>query len=98
LILGDDLQGESPFAQAVLIRGQHQEGLHLTVAHPRRVKLARPKFGGDWLAVKPGGELALLHALTLELVRRGVPEGTPPAVAEALRGLTRSLAEWSPDK
>ena len=55
LVLFEDLQGESPFAQAVLIRGQHQFGVHITVAHPRRVKLARPKFGGDWLASKPGG-------------------------------------------
>jgi len=47
LVLGDDLQGEAPFVQAVLIRGQHQQGLHLTVAHPRRVKLAGAKFGGE---------------------------------------------------
>ncbi|HEV2104206.1 MAG TPA: 2Fe-2S iron-sulfur cluster-binding protein, partial [Candidatus Eisenbacteria bacterium] len=63
LVLFDDLQGEAPFSQACLIRGQHQRGLHLTVAHPRRVKLARPKFRGDWLAVRPGAELALVNAL-----------------------------------
>jgi hypothetical protein len=60
-VLGDDLQGESPFAQAQVIRGQHQKGLHLTIAHPRRVKLALTKFRGDWLAYKPGSELALVN-------------------------------------
>ena len=75
LVLGDDLQGESPFAQAVLIRGQHQAGLHLTIAHPRRVKLAGAKFGGDWLALKPGSELALLHGLTRAALEHGTPAG-----------------------
>ncbi|HEY6865969.1 MAG TPA: molybdopterin-dependent oxidoreductase, partial [Candidatus Eisenbacteria bacterium] len=97
LILGDDLQGESPFAQAVLIRGQHQAGVHLTVAHPRRVKLARAKFRGQWLALRPGGELALLHGLVRAALEPGVPGGLPAPVAEGLTRLQASLAAWTPE-
>jgi len=96
LVLGDDLQGESPFAQAVLIRGQHQAGLHLTVAHPRRVKLARGKFRGDWLGLNPGSEAALIHGLTRAALERGVPAGLPADVAEGLTRLQSSLAPWTP--
>jgi NADH-quinone oxidoreductase chain G len=101
LVLGDDLQGESPFLQAVLIRGQHQQGVHLTVAHPRRVKLAGPKFGGEWLALRPGSELALLSGLTraaLELGAPGLPAAVPAAVAAGLPALKASLAAWTPAK
>jgi NADH-quinone oxidoreductase subunit G len=96
LVLFDDLQGESPFAQAVLIRGQHQAGLHLTVAHPRRVKLARPKFRGDWLGCRPGSELALVNALTKAALDLGgsVP-GEAAAGLEALRG---ALSAWTPER
>ncbi|MBI3539985.1 MAG: molybdopterin-dependent oxidoreductase, partial [Candidatus Eisenbacteria bacterium] len=79
LVLGDDLQGEAPFAQAQLIRGQHQRGLHLTVAHPRRVKLARTKFGGDWLAYRPGSEPALVAALARAALELGDAAGAAPA-------------------
>jgi len=97
LVLGEDLQGEAPFAQAVLIRAQHQRGLHLTVAHPRRVKLARPKFKGTHLAVKPGGELALVHGLTLAALELGLPDGLPADVSTALGSLRGSLAAFTPD-
>ena len=98
LVLGEDLQGESPFAQAVLVRGQHQAGLHLTVVHPRRVKLARAKFGGQWLALKPGGEAALLHGLTRAALEHRVPEGLPAAAAAGLGELQASLAAWTPER
>jgi NADH-quinone oxidoreductase chain G len=98
LVVGEDLQGESPLAQAVLIRGQHQRGLHLTVAHPRRVKLARPKFRGEWLPVRPGGEVALLNALTRAALDSGVPAGLPAEVAGGLTALAASLASWTPQR
>ena len=98
LVLFEDLQGESPLAQAAAIRGQHQLGLHLTVAHPRRVKLARPKFKGEWLGVKPGGELALLHGLTRAALELGDPMGLPPDVAESLPALKQALAAWTPER
>ena len=98
LILGEDLQGEAPFGQAVLVRGQHQNGLHLTVAHPRRVKLARAKFKGEHLAVRPGGELALIHALTHAALDLGVPEGVPSDVTAALEKLRGALGSWSAEK
>jgi predicted molibdopterin-dependent oxidoreductase YjgC len=92
LVLFDDLQGEAPFAQAAIVRGFRQRGLHVTVAHPRRVKLARPRFKGDWLAVRPGAELSLVLALTRAALELGVPEGTPSDVAHALESLRSSLA------
>lgn len=98
LVLGDDLQGEAPFAQAVLIRGQHQQGLHMTIAHPRRVKLARSKFKGDWLGYTPGSEVRLINALTVAALEDGVPEGVPAGVADGLRKLGSELAGDAPDK
>ena len=92
LVLFDDLQGEAPFAQAAIVRGFRQRDLHVTVAHPRRVKLARPRFKGDWLAVRPGAELSLVLALTRAALELGVPEGTPSDVAHALESLRSSLA------
>ena len=96
LILGEDLQGESPFAQAQVIRGQHQQGLHMTVAHPRQVKLARTRFGGDWLAFRPGSELALIEGLARAALDLGDPAGLPPEVAGGLAALKTSLAQATP--
>ncbi|MEQ1831961.1 MAG: NADH-quinone oxidoreductase subunit NuoG [Candidatus Eisenbacteria bacterium] len=98
LVLFEDLQGEAPLAQAAVVRGFRQRGLHVTVAHPRRVKLARPRFKGDWLAVKPGAELALTLALTKAALDLGLPEGTPADVASALEALKGSLAGWTAEK
>jgi NADH-quinone oxidoreductase chain G len=98
LVLFEDLQGEAPFAQAAVIRGQRHRGLHLTVAHARQVKLATPKFRGDWLAVKPGAELALALALTRAALELGSPTGATPEVGTALATLAGSLAGWTPEK
>ena len=86
LVLGEDLQGESPFIQAQLIRGQHQRKLHLTVAHPRRVKLAGAKFGGEWLADQPGSELALLRRPDPRGARGGRARRTSRGSARRTRG------------
>ncbi len=98
LVLFDDLQGESPFAQATVIRGRHQRGLHVTVAHPRRVKLARAKFRGAHLAVTPGGELALVHALTRAALDLGDPEALAAEAAWGLPALKQALAPWTPER
>ncbi len=97
-VLFEDLQGEAPLAQAAIVRGFRQRGLHVTVAHARRVKLARPKFKGDHLAVKPGAELALTLALTKAALDLGLPEGVPAEVSSALGALQGSLAAWTGDK
>jgi formate dehydrogenase major subunit len=98
LVLGEDLQGENPFAQSVLIRGQHQNGLHLIVAHPRRVKLARGKFGGLWLHHRPGAELAVLAGLGHLLAQDDAPAGLPAEAARELPALRQALAPWTPDR
>jgi len=95
LVLFEDLQGEAPFAQANIVRGFRQRDLHVTVAHSRRVKLARPRFKGDWLGLKPGTELALTLGLTRAALELGVPDGFP---AEAAAALTASLAASTPEK
>ena len=98
LVLGDDLRGEAPYTQAVLIRSQHQKGLHLTIAHPRRVKLAGEKFGGGWLPFRPGAELAMVHALTAAALEGGVPAGLPADVASSLERLSDALSGWKPEQ
>ncbi len=98
LVLGDDLQGEGPFAQAQLVRGIRHRGLHLTIAHPRQVKLARSKFGSSWLGLAPGSEVALVNGLTRAALELGAPEGLPAEVAGGLQALQAALAPWSPDR
>ena len=98
LVLFEDLQGEAPLAQAAIVRGFRQRGLHVTVAHARRVKLARPKFKGDWLGLRPGAELALTLALTKSALDLGVPANVPSEVASALESLKGSLAGWTPER
>ncbi|MGH7741558.1 MAG: NADH-quinone oxidoreductase subunit NuoG [Candidatus Eiseniibacteriota bacterium] len=98
LVLCDDLQGEAPLAQAVVIRGQHQNQLHVTVAHPRRVKLARAKFGGAHLAVRPGGELALMMSLAVAALEAGTPEGLPADVTAWLAKWKSAAGIWAPEK
>jgi len=98
LVLFEDLQGEAPFAQACIVRGHRQRALHVTVAHARRVKLARPKFKGDWLASKPGAELPLTLALTRAALDLGPPEGVPAEVARGLEALKGSLEAWAPEQ
>ena len=98
LVLFEDLQGEAPLAQAAIVRGFRQRGLHVTVAHARRVKLARPKFKGDWLGLRPGAELALTLALTKSALDLGVPANVPGEVASALESLKGSLAGWTPER
>ncbi|MFM7230854.1 MAG: NADH-quinone oxidoreductase subunit NuoG [bacterium] len=98
LVLFEDLQGEAPLAQAAVVRGFRQRGLHVTVAHARRVKLARAKFKGDWLGLRPGSELALTLALTKSALDLGVPAGVPGEVASALASLQGSLAAWTPER
>jgi len=97
LVLGEDLQGEAPFAQAQIVRGLHQQGLHVTVAHPRRVKLARTRFGGDWLALRPGSELALVDGLTHAALAAGEPSDVPPDVRASLAALRAALAGATPE-
>jgi NADH-quinone oxidoreductase chain G len=98
LVLFEDLQGEAPLAQAAVVRGFRQRGLHVTVAHARRVKLARPRFRGDWLAVRPGAELALTLALTRAALDLGVPDSAPTEVRSALESLKASLAPWTAER
>ena len=98
LVLGDDLQGEGPLAQVTIVRGQHQSGLHVTVVHPRRVKLAREKFNGSWLGLRPGSERAVLDALTRAALDLGDPTDLPEAVKARLGALRGALAAWTPEK
>src|SRR5262249_1739088 len=66
--------------------------------HSRRVKLARPRFKGDWLALKPGTELALTLGLTRAALELSASAGAPAEVAKALADLGASLAAWTPER
>ena len=98
LVLFDDLQGESPLAQATIVRGRHQKGQHVTVAHPRRVKLARAKFKGSHLAVTPGAELVLVHALTRAALELGDPPHADGEATWGLPALKQALAPWTAER
>ena len=95
LVLGDDLQGEAPYAQALLVKGARHHRLHMTIAHPRRVKLTRARFGGDWLAYRPGGERALLTGLLAAARDAGGASGAPENVTRALGSIP---ASWTLDR
>jgi predicted molibdopterin-dependent oxidoreductase YjgC len=62
------------------------------------VKLARPKFRGEWLGVAPGAELALLSGLARAALEAGVPVGLPEATAATLPALEAALAAWTVER
>ena len=55
------------------------------------MKLARTKFGGDWLALKPGSDLALLDGLTRAALDLGEIE---PAVTRARTGAEKAERDY----
>jgi formate dehydrogenase major subunit len=81
----------------MLVKAARHRGLHVTMIHPRRVKLANVKFKSDWIAPRPGTDLALLHAITRAALDLGDPQGVPAEVASGLASLKQGLAEWSAD-
>jgi predicted molibdopterin-dependent oxidoreductase YjgC len=63
-LLGVDPIEEAPIVELFIRRAVLTKGTKIIVANPRRVALNR--YGGPWLAYKPGSEVTLLN----ELVKR----------------------------
>jgi NADH-quinone oxidoreductase subunit G len=62
LLMGVDPVEEAPIVELFIRRAVLTKGTKIIVANPRRVALNR--YGGPWLAYKPGTEVALLNGLT----------------------------------
>jgi NADH-quinone oxidoreductase chain G len=60
-LMGVDPAEEAPIVELVIRRAVLTKGTKIIVANPRRVALNR--YGGPWLAYKPGTEVALLNEL-----------------------------------
>ncbi|MFQ5813021.1 MAG: NADH-quinone oxidoreductase subunit NuoG [Anaerolineae bacterium] len=61
-LMGVDPVEEAPLVELLIRRAVLTKGTKVIVANPRRVALNR--YGGPWLAYKPGSEVVLLNALT----------------------------------
>lgn len=88
LIIGSDLNSESTGMEYRVIKAATKNDAKLVVANVRSVKLK--KFANSFLHYKPGGEIALLAALSKALIEAGCkPEASGAA------GFTASLATLS---
>jgi NADH-quinone oxidoreductase chain G len=91
LLLGTDPLEEAPVVELFIRRAANLKGTQVIVANPRRNHLTR--YGGPWLAYRPGTEVALLNGLAHVILAEGLhKEGRN--VAE-LKGWVK---DYSPDK
>jgi len=100
-LMGVDPAEEAPIVELLIRRAVLTKGTKIIVANPRRVALNR--YGGPWLAYKPGTEAALLNELvkreTSNVKRKtsdieevtGVPSETLRQAAEILAQAERAL-------
>ncbi len=106
LLLGVDPIKEAPIVELLIRRAVLTKGTKIIVANPRRIALNR--YGGPWLAYKPGSEVALLNGLvkreTSNVKREtsvveevtGVPSETLNQAAEILAQAERVLIICGP--
>jgi len=88
LVIGSDLNSESTGIEYRVIKAVTKNDAKLVVANVRSVKLK--KFANSYLPYKPGGEVALLAALSKVLLENGCkPEGS------GADSFTASLAKLS---
>jgi predicted molibdopterin-dependent oxidoreductase YjgC len=96
LLFGSDTLEEAPIVELFIRRAANLKGTKVIIANPRRIHLTR--YGGPWLAYRPGAEVALLnglaHVILAEELRK---EGR--GVAELKQGLQipSELEEWVKD-
>jgi len=86
LLLGTDPLEEAPIVELFIRRAANLKGTQVIVAHPRRNHLTR--YGGPWLAYRPGNEVALLNGLAHVILAEGLHK-------EGRRGT--ELKEWVKD-
>jgi len=95
-LIGVDPAEEAPIVELLIRRAMLTKGTKIIVANPRRIALNR--YGGPWLAYRPGTEVALLNELvkreTSNVKRKtsGVEEMTGVS-SEALRRAAEILAQ-----
>ena len=62
VLLGFDPSTEAPLVELWIKKAVLRHGARVVVATPNQIELCR--YGGPWLAYRPGGEVALLNGLT----------------------------------
>jgi NADH-quinone oxidoreductase chain G len=95
-LLGVDPVEEAPIVELLIRRAVLTKGTKVIVANPRRIALNR--YGGPWLAYKPGTEVALLDGLikreTSNVKRKASEvEEVTGVSSEALRQAAEILAQ-----
>jgi NADH-quinone oxidoreductase chain G len=88
-LMGVDPAEEAPIVELLIRRAVLTRGTKVIVANPRRIALNR--YGGPWLAYKPGTEVALINGL-VERKTSEVEEVTGVS-SEALRQAAEMLAQ-----
>jgi len=73
LLFGADPLEEAPIVELLIRRAVNLKGTQVIVADPRRVHLAR--YGGPWLAHRPGTEMAVLNGLAHVILAEGLHKG-----------------------
>jgi NADH-quinone oxidoreductase chain G len=105
-LMGINPVEEAPMVELFIRRAMLTKGVKIITANPRRIALNR--YGGPWLAYKPGTEVALLNELAkLQTPKSkiqnlniegmtGVPRETLRQAAETLAQAEHSLIIYSP--
>ncbi|MCC7354327.1 MAG: NADH-quinone oxidoreductase subunit NuoG, partial [Anaerolineae bacterium] len=94
-LFGCDPSEEMPVLELFLKRAARRKGAKLIVAHPRQVELIR--YGGPYLAYRPGSEVALLNGLVHIILKEGWAAETATRVA-GFGDLAAWVAEATPQK
>ncbi len=72
LLLGSDPSTEAPMVEMWIKKAVLRHGARVIVANPKQVELGR--YGGPWLAYRPGSEVALLNGLARAILDLGVDQ------------------------
>lgn len=91
-LIGVNPSERAPIVELFLNEAARRYGAELIVADPRRIKLAR---SAQWLAVRPGAEVALLNGLAHLIIARKEKVG---ATLPGMENLKEWVAEFTPEK
>ena len=91
LVIGSDLNSESTGIEYRVIKAATKNDAKLVVANVRSVKLE--KYANSYLTYKPGGEVALLAALSKALMETGCKPESPGADSFSATLSSLSMAE-----
>jgi predicted molibdopterin-dependent oxidoreductase YjgC len=70
LLLGCDPSNEAPLVELWIKKAVLRHGARVLVANPKQIELGR--YGGPWLAYRPGGEVTLLNGLARAILEAGI--------------------------